>query len=541
MKKTSQLPSHLQKSNIQWAIILGAVMFFTGLIVTGFIGAFTWWTALLCVIGIMLAGLLFLPKISRNIKSYLDVYLYTIIVLLSVGFVYAIIIRHPISLDATADKLNSLHPITKDFLKRLDRDITITAFVSENERNETERLLNEFSRNAHQISTRVLNPIHDYTISQQYGDVAHGDIFIETMTSDTKSKSRLVSINKTSEEAITNGIIQLLRGKDITLYFLSGHGELSIESSRNYAAITGARSDSNDLEWIKKQLERNRITAKSLNITQRGKIPSDASAIICIGAKQDFSGSECVALRNYIENGGKVLFGIAPELPQITPSLDNLRGLLLEYGIEMPPSIIFNIDQDSKNSGGSNRVVVGANKPHRINQLDPNDPLVFSFARVIQEANQHIPDLLVENVLQTVSKCVAVPSSEYAQSIIERKKPEFIVESDSVRPLPVAQAVTVYAQGRSEDDASKLVVVGCSDFLSTENITQSAYLFFMNAINWLTSDTELITVPATEIENTPLQLSKGEKQFLFILMVILIPTLIGLLGLAYLISRRELS
>src|SRR5438046_3950117 len=38
----------------------------------------------------------------------------------------------------------------------------------------------------------------------------------------------------------------------------------------------------------------------------------------------------------------------------------------------------------------------------------------------------------------------------------------------------------------------------------------------------------LIAIPSPEIENTPITLSDGQKQFLFLLLVIIVPTLIGL-------------
>ncbi len=543
--KSNKINKELNLSAVkQWTVIIGICLFFTGLVLTGYIGSFKFYTTLMCLLGIGMSSIFFIPKFSRNLRLFGNVLIYSILVLLSVFVLFLIVLRHPVSFDATAQKLYSLNPITQDFLNRIDSDIRITAFVAGNAKEETQRLLNEFSRYSSHITSRVLNPFQDYSVSRQYGDVTQGDIFIESVTTGTETadtaKPSLVAVNKATEESITNGIIQLIRGKEITLYFLTGHGELSIESSKNYAAITATRSSMNDLEWLVKQLKRNRIKVNSLNITQRARIPSDASAIICVGPKQDFSGSECVALHDYLEDGGRALFCLSPELPQITPSLDNLRGMLSEFGLEFPQSVIVNVEQDGNdNSVTANRIVVGPAQKHRINQLDPNDPLLFTTARPIEAASYHSPELFIDTVLQTVSKSVTVSAAEYAQGLINRKIPTISFDPASLHPVNLGEAVTAYINGKSEDEATKLIVLGSSEFLSTENITQSAYLLFMNSVNWLTSDTDLITVPSNEIENTPLILTDGQKRFLFILLVILVPTIVGLIGLAYLISRRD--
>ena len=531
--KNVKLPSLLGDTRFQWVIISGAALFFSGLVATCFMGAFSWWSALLCIIGMSMASLLFLPKFSKNMRVYGDVTFYSLLVLLGLAMTFVVVMRHPVSIDATANKQYSLSPLTEDFLKRLDKNIRITAFMAGNERADAERLLGEYARHSSRISVRVLNPFQDFASTQEYGGtVTHGDIFIEAQTSATaEGKKRLVAVNKTSEEAVTNGIIQLLRGKDIKVYFITGHNELALMSAQHLAAITGARSNMNDASWLKKQLERNNITVEGLNLTQHGRVPGDADAVICIAPKSDFSGSECMNLKNYMDNGGRALFCIGPEIP--TPTLDNLRRMLSDYGVDFPDAVAFSIEQDARGGVATGRVEVKAAGKHRVSQLDPNDPLLLTLTRVVKEAGNHSTDIMVEPLLQTSGKTIAVTAADLIRKSVPTPDPA------SIKPLDVAQAVTMYHDARSENENTKLVVVGCGDFLSSENITQSGYLLFMNAVNWLTSDADLVTVPTTEITNTPLIISDGAKRFLFILLVILIPTLVGLFGLGYSISRRE--
>lgn len=207
--------------------------------------------------------------------------------------------------------------------------------------------------------------------------------------------------------------------------------------------------------------------------------------------------------------------------------------MLSDYGIDFPDAVAFSIEQDARGGVATGRVEVKATGKHRVSQLDPNDPLLLTLTRVVKEAGNHPTNIMVESLLQTSGNTIAVTAADLI------KKTTVTPDPASIKPLDVAQAVTMYHDARSENENTKLVVIGCGDFLSSENITQSGYLLFMNSVNWLTSDADLVTVPTAEITNTPLIISDGAKRFLFILLVILIPTLVGLFGLGYSISRRE--
>ena len=50
-----------------------------------------------------------------------------------------------------------------------------------------------------------------------------------------------------------------------------------------------------------------------------------------------------------------------------------------------------------------------------------------------------------------------------------------------------------------------------------------------------------MAIPAAKIETTRMELSPGQRQFLFLLLVIVVPSLVGFLGLGYSLARRELQ
>ena len=529
------VPAHLQ-----WYAMAGLVLFFTGLVVTGLQGAFSILSGALCVAGIAVGSVVFMSRVTRNIALFASLALYCAFAVGTIAILFVIVARHPVSFDATKQKLYSLSDNTRSFLGRLDRPVRITAFLTEADRESGTQLLREYERHSSMITYRVLHPFRDIVETRRYGaTVMPGDVFVEALTTGTAAVNRSVVVNKLGEEEVTNAIVQLLRGREPVVYFLAGHGELPLDSDKASAALAGRRSRVDDLTWIMAQLERGGIKALTLPLAQRGRVPTDASALVCAGPRNDISGAEREALSNYLQGGGKALFLLNTEVPQVTVPLQNIRGLLEEYGLEFPDSVIVNPDP---NVGTEDRFSITVEPlPHRVTQLDSKQPFVMANVRPVTAARAPRSDAVIETLLQSPKNSWALPAEELSKSVVGRRSLDLTFDPSEIKPWPVAQAVTVFRPGAGEEQATRLVVVGNGKFVSSEVITQNAWLFFSNALNWLTSTSDLIAIPTSNIENTPVTLTSGQKQFLFLLLVIIIPTLVGLSGLGYAIVRRELS
>jgi hypothetical protein len=102
-------------------------------------------------------------------------------------------------------------------------------------------------------------------------------------------------------------------------------------------------------------------------------------------------------------------------------------------------------------------------------------------------------------------------------------------------------AVTKRSAGQPDDKATRIVVVGSGDFIASSVIDQTSWMMFQRAVNWLSNAGDLVAIPATKIERTPMVLSPGQRQFLFLMLVIVAPALVGFLGLGYSLARRELQ
>ncbi len=522
--------------------LLGLLTLLSGLVATGLHGRFTLITATICLVGLCLSLLFFVPRVSRNLKLYGFFVLYSVFVIGALILLFLILNRHGWQYDATRNKRYSLTPISKNFLQRLPQPVHITAFVTETERDQARVLLDQYATASPKISYTIANPFREAALARRYGlQVMPGDIFIETVTTQSLTPTRVARVNRLREEDITNGILQVLRSKDIVLYYLTGHDELPLERNTAVATLAGQRVSLRDLAWVRDQLERMGIRVVPLSLAQRGRIPADASAVVWAGPRSDLSGREAQILRQYLESGGRLLALLPPDIPQatgeITSVFRNASELLGRFGVVLPSELIVRVE--NAQAGGDHFSVPVDLLAHPIAQISVDDPLYFVYARPIQPARVLPPDIRADVIAQSTPDCVRISSGEVATALVRRQDISKSFKPEDVGAVPVAMAVLRLDPSQAEEKAARLVVFGNADFVASDRINQKAWLLFYNSVNWLVQSGELLPIPSSDIENTPVILSEGERQFLFLLMVILVPSIVGLLGVSYSLVRRE--
>jgi hypothetical protein len=128
-------------------------------------------------------------------------------------------------------------------------------------------------------------------------------------------------VGQVSESKLTNGIINLTRGKK-TVYFLSGNGEplLGYDTERNYSVL---------VEFLKKR----GYEAKEYKI-QDGELPVDAKVLVAGSPAQAYPAFVETMLRKFLARGGKLILSVNPyrEL--------GLSRLLDDVGIKLDPLVL---------------------------------------------------------------------------------------------------------------------------------------------------------------------------------------------------------
>jgi len=530
---------------VKTMLFLGLVFLLTGLVATGLLGYFNFITIALCVIGIVLGTVVFLPRLTRNRWLYLNMGLYSLFFCAALVVVYLILQRHPYTYDATSSKVFSVSPVSRNFLGRLSTPIRATAFLAnKGDINEAGLLFGQYSRFSPQFKYEILNPFVEAEQARRFGmNVLPGDIYLERLTTDTqKTVMAPVKLSRLTEEEITNGIVQLLRGKDLTLYFLQGHGELPLEENRTAVAMGARSTQGAELEWLREQLDRHRMKVVPLVLSQRGRVPADASVVVIAAPKVDLAPVEREALQTYLDAGGRAMFLLNPDQAtvgeQVRTTLTNFGELLEQYGIEIPPQMIVMPLQPDK-TGGTPYTVPAVPKEHRItSQLDENQPIIFDQARPVN-AVRMVPEFVFnETFLVSGAEAHLLAIEDFSRAMLTRQKVSIKTQVSDLRAENLGIAAVRQRPGQTDEQASRIVVFGNGNFVSSRFVDQNAWFMFQSAINWLTDAGDLIAIPNSEIVNTPVILTAGEQRFLFILLVIAVPAIIGFAGLGYSITRR---
>ncbi len=522
---------------------IGLVLLLTGLFATALLGQFNFITAAMCVVGLAVGSVIFLPRVTRNLAVYANMALYAFFFCAAAVVFFMILQKHPLTYDATKSHNFSLSTVTSSFLERLDQPIRATVFVrNKQDRNSASLLLGEYSRYSPQFDYRIVDPFLETGVAREYGaEVLPGEVYLERLTTDTLKAEHIVKVDKLNEEQLTNGIVQLLRGRDLTLYFTVGHGEPALAEDKVSAAILGTGTDPDNLQSLSDQLKRAYINAVPLELDRRQSVPADASAVVIVRPRIDFNTMETRAIRTYLQRGGRVMFLLNPDIPQlgneVRTALVNLGAVIKEYGVELPPQVVVMPLAQQQNQ--SIYITSALPTEHRITQgTEPDRPLLmFEQARPVTKGTAP-RNTFLEQFLVSGPQSWPFPIEELQRALLTRSDPDVSPKMDDLKSIPLGMASTQVKPAAGEEGATKLMVVGNGSFVTTRYLTNQGWLLFMNGVNWLTDSGEAIAIPSTQIENTPSILTPGQRQFLFILVVIAIPTLIALGGLGYSIARR---
>ncbi|MBI3756006.1 MAG: hypothetical protein HY265_07590, partial [Deltaproteobacteria bacterium] len=152
--------------------------------------------------------------------------------------------------------------------------------------------------------------------------------------------------------------------------------------------------------------------------------------------------------------------------------------------------------------------------------------------------------------------------AETNKKALEEGKAEYNEGKDKKGPVSIA-AVTAVEVGESEHSGhgehnlvpagskqgkdvetkktyAKIVVFGDSDFVNNTNINLAGNKdFFLNTVNWLAEEADMISIRKKEPDATPVILTASQGRLIFWLPVIIIPSLVLVTGIAVLTRRRQ--
>jgi ABC-type uncharacterized transport system involved in gliding motility auxiliary subunit len=449
--------------------------------------------------------------------------------------------RHNKRWDWTAAQQFSLSDQTKKVLHGLQRPMKIRVFAKPEEFNRFRERLDEYQYESKQLNVEYIDPERKPTVANQDKVTQMGTVVLEY-------DGRTERVTSDTEQALTNGLIKVIQGKQTKLYFIQGHGERSSDDSERtgYSSIAGLLASEN-------------FATDKLVLAQQRQIPADATVVVIAGPKEDFFPAEIEALKAYLTKGGKVLFLLDPRERADSPELTNLVALLKDWGIEVGDNVVINVPSDVQLKEGE-AVDVGA-----LASL-PNSDGTFVLAA---KYNQHpiIQGFRVLSAYRLVRSVTAAPAGSNgrtAQNLVETTETSWAetdlkrltgsgqvarepAKGDKGGPISIAAAVAApLAQATPPDpkapqDApeTRIAVFGDSDFASNGLLGfQGNHNLFMNAVNWLAQQENLISIRPRDPQDRRVTLTARQQSLIRLLAIFVIPGVILAAGVQTWWRRR---
>jgi len=450
---------------------------------------------------------------GRRILHGANLVVYTLVALaiaVSINYFASRYTRH---WDLTPNKTYSLSSQTQKVVKNLNRDVTVYVFDRERAFKERRDLLDQYIAASHRITVRYVDPDRDPALAKQIGVRSYGSVFVST-------GDRHLEANAATEEAITNALLKLLKGQK-TVYFVQGHGERDLDNA-----------DRNGYQRAKKEIENENSQVKTLVLLQKLEIPSDCTMLVIAGPHSDYAEPEIETIKKYLSSGGRAMFMLDPGV-----ELPNLTKLLAEWSVT-----------------ARNDLVIDQNPVAQMFGTSPSMPLIIKYgSSPIVQPLQRMATLfpLTRSFdtgkgsgtgTTTDALCETSPDS-FGVTDFNPKMREvaFRPNVDIKGPLTVAVSATLPNSSSSTSEnkpQGRLVALGTSLMPANQFLGfQGNRDLFMNMIDWLSAEEDLISIRPKPPESQHLNLTAAQMNGL-LLRVAIVPLVILALGIMVWWGRR---
>jgi ABC-type uncharacterized transport system involved in gliding motility auxiliary subunit len=438
--------------------------------------------------------------------------------------------RHNKRWDLTGAKQFSLSDQTRKVLQDLKQPVHVRVFAPGDDFERFRDRLDEYTYVTKQLTVEYIDLVKKPMQAQQYGITAPGTVVFEYAGRNEKATSD-------SEQDLTNSLIKVVQGRQPKVYFTQGHGERDTVSAERggYNGIGSAITSNN-------------FVVDKLVLAQQTAVPADADVLVIAGPRTDFLQPEIDMLKAYLAKGGKVLFLLDPVLKPDQPQLTGLEALLKDWGIDAGHDIVLDVSGMGRLIGTDESVPVAASyPPHPITQnfnLITAYPLARSMTPVEGGSSGH-----------TAQRIIETSKSSWAETDLKglaSGKPAKLDDNDKKGPVSLGAAVSAPATDSAtkpdpkaaDNQADKktetrVVGIGDSDFASNAALgVQGNRDLFLNTLNWLTQQENLISIRPRDPEDRRITLTADQERLIFFVTVLIVPGLILLAGVQTWWRRR---
>ena len=434
-------------------------------------------------------------------------------------------------LDCTQDKIYSLSDESRDKLKGIDKEVTIT-LINYSSNTSLVNFMEEYTGLNNNIKLEKIDDLSSRTdLMTKYSLSADSSLILvncgdkEKQVTDydmyTYDYTSYKQIDKT-EEAITNAILDVTTDEKPKVYFMSNH--LAYDINYFYTIMQTVENEANEVDTI--------------DVFANGKVPDDCDCLVITTLKEDITEQERDSLINYIKAGGKLLLMCGPNVTGV--SLTNFQTVLDEYGVSVSNGIVFEGDSSKMIAGYPDFIVEPVQSTSLTSNLNMTMNICLLDAGKITFNDDKLEDLGVEYEVLAQTGDTAFLRNDLTQTSATRTSSDGEPETSTVAAIATKKI--------DDNTSSKLIIFSNEIFAMDMAVPINGYAMYpvalynnsdiiLNSISYLNEREDTITIR----KNTDdVSYTVTEEQNNIILAIIFtIPVLIIIAGIIVWQVRRR--
>ncbi len=444
------------------------------------------------------------------------------------------------SYDVTKEGVNTLSPESKKLVSQLEakkQDVVVHAFFQDEQKKaQFTKLLALYQNAGGPFQVEYIDPQTDPTRAMAENITVPDTVLFKL----GKQESRLTSF---SEEKMSNALVRVMKDKERTVYFLSGHGEPDIESK-----------DPVGLSLAKAEMESERFKVKQAKLLELGKYPDDADLVILAGPRYDLLPAEKDILEKAMADAKPLMILVDALL-----DLPNVKALAADAGVKLNDDLLIIRPEDPRVQvlGQNNAIITG---------LDKFSPITADFAKrgsvAFVTANTRSIELLPDNkfhlkpigIAKSDPMIIKVKGVKTAADVKAGVKENQIqtgtfdvfavatgqVGGDRLAANEPKDSQDVKAESAKGAKELRVFIGGTSQLVNNLSAERGENLdLFANAANFLMQDEDSIAIRAKDVDPGRLDLVTPSSVFLLTFISFIYPFLFFGTGVFYWAQRRR--
>ena len=406
------------------------------------------------------------------------------------------------SWDLTKDKLYTLSDQTTNVLKGLKDEVKVQAFYagSEPEFGELDQRLKQYKAQTDKLAVDFVDPFkHPAQVKEANISQTGPRIIVKSVSKEARAKD-------SSEESLTNALIDVTRGSTKKVYFSKGHGEHPI-----------ADGSERGLKVFAEALKSEGFQTDEVVLAEHKDLPGDAAALVVAGPVAALTDGEVKLIKEWVDKGGKLVAMVDPGV------VSGLESAFESWGIKVGKDEV--IDPEAQNPEVA---IAQQYTEHPITQ-----PRAAGLQITIFPVARSVSKLPAPAAGWTVTELAKTGPAAWGEtSSLAGGQVKFDPGQDLKGPVPLACAAS--------KGESRVVVIGNSLFAANGYFKISGNRdFAVNSVSWTAKEESRISIRPKQRQSNHLFLSADQKHRMTLFAFDLLPFGLLFAGLVVWQTRKS--